>query len=85
MESKGLRVNMGKTKCMVSNGTMESTRKTSKYPCSISHKDVGSNSIYCNGCSYWVRKKCSSLDCEIMRSIGAKSAQVKLEFMMAHR
>lgn len=61
MESKGLRVNMGKTKCMVSDATMVSTRETGKYPCSICHKGVGSNSIHCSGCNLWVHKKCSNI------------------------
>ena len=61
MESKGLQINIGKAKCMFSDATMVSKRQTGKYPCSICHKGVGSNSLYCNSCRYWVHKKCSNL------------------------
>ena len=32
-----------------------------EYPCSVCRKGVGSNSIYCAGCSHWVHKKCSGV------------------------
>ena len=51
MEAKGLRVNMGKTKIMDSG----------EYQCSVCRKGVGSNSVYCAGCSHWVHKKCSGV------------------------
>ena len=56
MEAKGLRVNMGKTKIMVSGVNLQTLKDSGKYPCS-----VGSNSIYCAGCSHWVHKKCSGV------------------------
>ena len=33
----------------------------SEYPCAVCHTGVGNNSIYCNGCKFWVHKKCSGL------------------------
>ena len=57
MEAKGLRVNMGKTKIMVSGVNLQ----TLKDSCSVCRKGVGSNSIYCAGCSHWVHKKCSGV------------------------
>ena len=61
MEAKGLRVNMGKTKIMVSRVTLQTLKDSGKYPCSVCRKGVGSNSIYCAGCSHWVHKKCSGV------------------------
>ena len=61
MESKGLRVNMGKTKIMVSRVNLQMLKDYGKYPCSVCRKGVGSNSIYCAGCSHWVHKKCSGV------------------------
>ena len=31
------------------------------FPCAICCTGVGSNSIFCNGCKYWVHRKCSGL------------------------
>ena len=59
MEAKGLRVNMGKTKIMVSGVNLQTLKDSGEYPCSVCRKGVGSNSIYCAGCSHWVHKKCS--------------------------
>ena len=55
MEAKGLRVNMGKTKIL------QTLKDSGKYSCSVRRKGVGSNSIYCAGCSHWVHKKCSGV------------------------
>ena len=56
MEAKGLRVNMGKTKIMVSGVNLQTLKDSGKYSCSVC-----SNSIYCAGCSHWVHKKCSGV------------------------
>ena len=61
MEAKGLRGNMGKTKIMVSGVNLQMLKDSGKYPCSVCRKGVGSNSIYCAGCSHWVHKKCSGV------------------------
>ena len=49
MEAKGLRVNMGKTKIMVSGVNLRTLKDSGEYPCSVCRKGVGSNSIYCAG------------------------------------
>ena len=60
MEEKDLKVNIDKTKafCMgenvVSNAAM-------KYPCLVSRRGIGRNSIQCVKCSKWVHKKCSKI------------------------
>jgi hypothetical protein len=61
IESKGLRVNMGKTKimkCQVKSGQVE---KSGKWPCGVCRKGVGRNSIKCMSCRNWVHKKCSGV------------------------
>ena len=61
MEAEGLRVNMRKTKIMVSGVNLQTLKDSGKYSCSVCRKGVGSNSIYCAGCSHWVHKKCSGV------------------------
>ena len=61
MERKGLRVNMGKTKLMVSGSNLDVLRKSGKYPCGVCQAGVGRNFIQCRGCRQWVHKKCSGI------------------------
>ena len=61
MEEKGLRVNMGKTKIMVSGPQMDLLRKSGKYPCAVCLKGVRESSIKCTGCNSWVHKRCSGI------------------------
>ena len=63
MEEKGLRVNAGKTKIMICGTSLDLMQSSGKFPCAICRTGVGSNSIFCNGCKYWVHKKCSGLKC----------------------
>ena len=59
MKKKGLRVNAGKTKIMICRMGLDLLQSSGGFPCAICHNGVGSNSIFCNGCKYWVQKKCS--------------------------
>ena len=59
MENKGLRVNVGKTKVMISSSSAGAVNKMGKYPCGVCHKGVGSNSIYCKSCKCWCHARCS--------------------------
>ena len=63
LEKKGLRVNIGKTwEVMIFCGNNLGTLTDSgNFPCGVCRKGVGNNSIYCEGCSYWVHKKCSGI------------------------
>ena len=61
MEKKGLRVNMGKTKIMVSGMDLDLLKKSGKDPCGVCQKGVGSNAIFCGGCLCWIHKKCSGI------------------------
>jgi len=59
MEAKGMRVNVGKTKVMISGeGAIE---KSGKWPCGVCAKGVGVNSIKCTKCQSWTHKKCSGV------------------------
>ena len=62
MEAKGLRVNMDKTKIMMSGPNLNSLRDSGKYPCSVCRDGVGKNSINCPGCNLWVHKRCSGIN-----------------------
>ena len=61
MEAKGLRVNMGKTKVLVSNRSYAPVTEQADYPCSVCHKGVGSNSNFCVVCKHYVHWKCSGI------------------------
>ena len=61
MESKGLKVNIEKTKIMVTGKECESTVNSGKYPCGVCGKGVGSNSVLCTECGKWVHHRCSHL------------------------
>ena len=58
--SKGLKMNIGKTKVMVSGRGLHTLQTSGKYPCAVCRKGVPKNSIFCSGCSFWVHKKCSN-------------------------
>ena len=61
MKKKGLRVNAGKTKVMIFGTGLDLLLSSGEYPCTVCRTGVGNNSIYCNGCKFWVYKKCSGL------------------------
>ena len=60
LESKGLKVNVGKTKvlkCKAGSGTVD---KSGKWPCGVCNKGVRNNSILCTKCEKWIHKRCSN-------------------------
>ena len=61
MEAKGLRVNMVKTMFMASGVDLDALTDSSKFPCAVCRKGVGTSSIECSECKLWVHKKCSGL------------------------
>ena len=63
MQEKGLRVNAKKTKIMICGMGLDLLQSSDEFPCAICLTGVGSNSIFCNSCKYWVHKKCSGLKC----------------------
>ena len=58
MEKKGLRVNMGRTKFMISGSKLDVLKKSGKYPCGVCHAGLGRNGIYFSGCrrEWWLQK-----------------------------
>ena len=61
LESKGLRVNMSKTKFMVSGRNLDVLHDSGKHPCAVCRKGVRENSILCTKCNFWVHGNCSGL------------------------
>ena len=57
MENRGLRVNMKKTKFMISGAPLDMLRDS----CTVCRSGVGANSINCSQCKLWVHKKCSGI------------------------
>ena len=58
LESKGLKVNISKTKVMryARDGA---PKEAAVDPCSVWGKRVSVNSIHCATCGYWVHGRCS--------------------------
>ncbi|XP_035665616.1 uncharacterized protein LOC118408864, partial [Branchiostoma floridae] len=61
MERKGLRVNMGKTKIMISGQGLNKLKETGSFPCAVCRSGVGANSIQCTVCNFWVHKRCCGI------------------------
>jgi len=61
VESKGMRVNMNKTKVMISGERKKVRQKAVRWPYGVCCKEVGSNSLQCTSCQKWVHKKCSGI------------------------
>ena len=61
MESKGLRVDMKKTKFLVPGDDHDVFQKSGKYPCAACCSGVGKNPILCSQCMLWVYKTCSAI------------------------
>ena len=57
-ESKGMRVNLGKAKLMVS-GMEEETFDSKIDPCGVCGARVMSNSVLCTACEKWVHARCT--------------------------
>ena len=70
LEYKGLRVNVGKTKILVSVHNAPKPVDGSKFPCGVCNKGVGINSIKCHACSFWVHKNLTLI--LNIRNVGVK-------------
>ena len=58
LESKGLKVNLGKTRVMVSGGiTKDGMSKSNAYPCWVCSLRVKANSVLCVQCNKWIHSK----------------------------
>ena len=56
-----MRVNMKKTKFLISGVGLNLLQDSGEFPCAICRSGVGVNSIECSQCKLWVHKKCSGL------------------------
>ena len=54
LESKGLHVNMTKTKFMASGLGLDILQDSGKFPCAVCRTGVGRSSIRCSKCNLWV-------------------------------
>jgi len=71
VENRGMRVNMNKTKVMISGERQKPLQKAARWPCGVCGRGVRSNSIQCTSCQKWVHKKCSGIKgsmCKVMKS-----------------
>ena len=59
-ESKGLKVNLGKTKMMVS-GAEEEVSVSKVDPCGMCGKRVRANSVLCGKCGKWIHGRCTKM------------------------
>ena len=60
LESKGLRINIRKTKMMVSGAEGEVVRSRVD-PCGICGKRVMSNAVWCTLCKKWIHARCTKM------------------------
>ena len=61
VENRGTRVNMNKTKVMISEKWQKVTQKAVRWLCGVCCRGVGNNSIQCTNCKKWVHRKCSRI------------------------
>ena len=59
-ERKGMKVNIGKTKLMVSGEEGERTNSNID-PCGICGKRVMANSVWCSKCGKWIHGRCTRM------------------------
>jgi len=58
VENRGVKVNMNKTKVMISGEWQKVTQKAVRWPCCVCGRVVGNNSIQCTSCLKWLHRKC---------------------------
>ena len=61
LNSKGLRVNVDKTKVLVSREGGGTAVVEGRWPCAVCRKGVGNNSVRCTRCDQWVHYRCSGV------------------------
>jgi len=54
-----MRVNINKTKVIVSGDWQKVMQKAARWPCGVCGRGIGNNSIECTSCQKWVHRKCS--------------------------
>ena len=64
-----MRVNMNKTKVMISRERQKQVQKAVRWPYGVCDRGVGSNSIQCISCQKRVHKKCSGIKGSMVKVI----------------
>jgi len=59
--NRGMRLNMNKTKVMISGERQKQVQKAVRWLCGVCDRGVGSNSVQCISCQKWVHKNCSGI------------------------
>ena len=72
MELRGLKVNLGKTKLLISGKKSREATSSGKHPCAVCNRGVGANSICCISCGKWCHKGCTGLNSSLLGIIGYK-------------
>jgi len=67
MQNRGVRVNMNKTKVMISGEWQKVMQKAVRWPCGVCGRGNGDNSIQCISCQKWVHRKCSGIKGSIFK------------------
>ena len=66
LEKKGLKVNVSKTKVLISTG-QKLNEECEEWPCRVCGKGVEKNSIQCIECKKWVHKRCSGIKGQLLK------------------
>jgi len=61
VESKGMRVNVNKTKVMISGERRMVWQRAAGWPCGVCNGGVGGSSLQCAGCQKWVHGRCGGV------------------------
>ena len=61
LAKRGLKINIGKTKVLVSGKDGLTALPSGQYPCGVCAQGVGVNSVLCTQCGKWVHIRCSGL------------------------
>jgi len=56
-----MRVNMNKTKVMISGKWQKVTQKAVRWPRGVCDRGVDNNIIQCTSCQKWIHRKCSGI------------------------
>ena len=67
VESKGMRVNMNKTKVTISGERQKVRQKALRWPWGVCSKCVGSNPLQCTSCQKWVHMRCSGIKASMLK------------------
>jgi len=61
MENRGMRINVNKTKVMISGEWQKVMQKAARWPCGVWGRGIGNNSIQFASCQKCIHRKCSGI------------------------